>query len=168
MVQNKELEKEKVTENGVVDESLGSQKFTNGIHEDETFEESEEEDDYMQYLTIVPTLDKSVENRNMNLIAQSLMNFYTAIESRKEYQRIKQELMQDYVPNNSRKNDDIQEKVEVKLEVKEAINSKPEDCEPVNEVTKAECKSDEKGGKQLQLLIHKAPFGKIILNNVHF
>lgn len=34
----------------------------------------------------------------MNLIAESLLNFYSTIENKKEYEKIKQELMGDLVP----------------------------------------------------------------------
>jgi hypothetical protein len=159
MVQNKDLEKEKVVENGD-NCTLGSEAIINGIDEDETFEESEEEDDYLQYLTVVPTLDKSVENRNMSLIAQSLMNFYTAIESRKEYQKIKQALMKSYVPNVIQKQEETKEIVNIKLEVEETIVCEQQESEQIkiNEVTKVEREAET---RKLILQLHKAPFGKI-------
>lgn len=162
MVQNKQVEKEKIVENGEND-ALGSQeKLTNGLdEEDEMFEESEEEDDYLQYLTVVPTLDKSVENRNMSLIAESLMNFYTAIESRKEYPRIKQELMESYVPNDCKKEEEVHEIIETKLEIEEAIISECQELEQSNEVTsKVEYEAEAIGTKKLILQLHKAPFGE--------
>lgn len=164
-MQNKQLEKEKTTENdenGEDDATLGSEnnKITNGIHEeDETFEESEEEDDYLQYLTIVPSLDRNVENRNMSLIAESLMNFYTAIESKKEYPRMKQELMDSYVPNDCKKEVEIHETIEAKIEIEEAIISDHQEFEQNNEVTKVEYEAEAIQTKKLILQLHKAPFG---------
>lgn len=139
MVQNKDLQEGKV-KNGVKDEIDSSVVLTNGIH-DESGDVSEEEDDYLQYLTVVPSLDKSVEDRNMNLISQSLAHFYSAIESRKEYQKIKKELMGSYVPRESKKEETIQETIVNKLEGKDVIKSElevVEVSEQNNEVTNEE------------------------------
>lgn len=161
MVQNKELEKEKPIENGEND-ALGSpSKITNGIHEDESFEESEEEDDFLQYLTVVPTLDKSVEDRNMSLIAESLINFYTAIEKNRNYERIKQELMETYVPNDCKKVEQLEEIKVDKVEVEEAIICEHQELEQINEVTKTESEANAIGTRNLTLKLHKAPFGEI-------
>ncbi|KAG5684519.1 hypothetical protein PVAND_013748 [Polypedilum vanderplanki] len=94
MVQNKDnnkLNKGKITNGDLKEETLEIPKL-NGVHS-ETNDYSEDEDDYLEHLLIVPSLDKNVSNRNMTLISESLSNFYTTIENRKEYPRIKQELM---------------------------------------------------------------------------
>lgn len=159
MVQNKQLAKDTMENGDEIEEALGStSKLLNGTH-DEASEESEEEDDYLQYLTVVPQLDASVEGRNMSLISQSLLNFYTAIQSRKEYPRIKQELMESYVPNDCKDDGKLQETLEVKLEETEAINSDPPKIEQINEVTQ-EYEAEAIETKQCTLRIHKAPFGK--------
>lgn len=96
MVQNKDIKKEKheIMKNGDAHEET---LLLNGkMNEKE--DKSEDEDDYLNHLLVVPSLDRNVSSRNMNLISESLLGFYTAIESRKEYEKIKQELMGDLVP----------------------------------------------------------------------
>ncbi|CAG9802242.1 unnamed protein product [Chironomus riparius] len=129
MVQNKEIKKQtlKVVKNGDAHEET---LLLNGkLNENE--EHSESEDDYMEHLLVVPSLDKNVANRNMNLVSESLLGFYSAIENRKEYPKIKQELMGDLVSIKSEKvekrivedkiinNDDLQlniEEIDIKLD----------------------------------------------------
>jgi hypothetical protein len=88
MVQNKEINKDTLT-NGEATETLVPK--LNGVHTSSDY--SEDEDDYLNYLLVVPSLDKNVSSRNMNLITESLSNFYATIESKKEYPRIREELM---------------------------------------------------------------------------
>lgn len=161
MVQHKELKKETIENGEVKDEALGClNKSTNGINNESYEDSEEEEDDYLKYLTVLPSLDESIENRNMSLISQSLLNFYTAIESRKEYNRIKQELMESYVPNSSNKDQTLQETSDIKLEKAEAIKSDYQELAQ-NEVNNFECETEAKGSaKDCILQLHKAPFGK--------
>lgn len=157
MVQNKDIEEEKVT-NGVKDEEALGLKLTNGNHEPE--EESDEEDDYLKYLLVVPSLDHSVEDRNMSLISQSLMNFYTTIESRKEYYKIKQELMENHVPSERKEDKIIQEAIDDKLEVNGDIKSKQEELQQLNEVTNEQQHEEEHNIKNFTLQLWKARLGK--------
>ena len=155
MVQNKDLEEEKGV-NGIKDEIDLSVITTNGNNELE--EDSEEEDDYLKYLIVVPSLDKSVEGRNMSLISQSLSQFYAAIENRKEYHKIKKELMGSYVPRVTKKEEQIQETIVNKLEVTDEIKTEL-DVEQINEVTT----SNEEGTietKNFSLQLLKARLGK--------
>lgn len=163
MVQNKDLVEEKGL-NGIKDEVDLSVGITNGNHEPE--EESEEEDDYLKYLTVVPSLDKSVEGRNMSLISQSLSQFYAAIEGRKEYHKIKKELMGSYVPRETKKVEQIQETIVNKLELNDEIKTELDVVEQINEVTTTSIEEGAIGTKNFSLQLLKARLGKSILKNL--
>lgn len=97
MVQNKEIEEKKLT-NGVHEvkkEENGVEEKSNG---DVSDGEESEEDDYLDHLLMVPSLDRDAPFRNKDLVSKTLLDFCTAIESRKEYPKIKQELMMNCVP----------------------------------------------------------------------
>ncbi|XP_070506421.1 zinc finger protein draculin-like [Chironomus tepperi] len=135
MVQNKEIKKEtlKIVKNGDAHEEA---LILNGkLNESE--EHSESEDDFMEHLLVVPSLDKNVAIRNRNLVSESLLGFYSAIENRKEYAKIKQELMGDLVPiKNEKENVPI---VEEKL-----INNDKSQLETVELNGKLEVEKDQK------------------------
>lgn len=87
-------------------------KLTNGVHEvakdengveeklngDVSDGEESEEDDYLDHLLMVPPLDRDGVSRNKDLVSKTLLDFCTAIENRKEYAKIKQELLMNCVP----------------------------------------------------------------------
>jgi hypothetical protein len=162
MVQNKDIEA--TTSNGVCK--------TNGVHNDpeEGIEESEDEDDYLDYLLVVPSLDKSVKNRNMSLISESLMNFFTTIESRKGLsQKIKEEIIDNYaMPSVVKAEEKIQEtivedpKETIKNEfnesevVKNEVTTNDDHCEAEIPVIKSQC----------ILKMWKATFGEYSFINV--
>lgn len=98
MVQNTDIE-EKVITNGVVkteenEEATQSAK-TNGFASDS---DESDEDDYLDHLLMLPRLDVNTSDRNKHLVSKTLLDFCTAIENRKEYQKIKQELLMNVVP----------------------------------------------------------------------
>jgi hypothetical protein len=122
MVQNKEIDKEKLV-NGKNDEKVDAlctnTKKLNGasgvLNEMDEHSEEEDEDDYLQYLLVVPSLDRNVSNRNVSLISESLASICTAIENRKEYAKIKQELMADRlmsIVNKDEKNIELKPEIE--------------------------------------------------------
>lgn len=162
MVQNKDIEASSLT-NG----DIGECSKTNGVHD--PLEESEDEDDYLDYLLVVPSLDRSVENRNMSLISQSLMNFYAAIQSRKEYNKIKEELMENYVVQSVIKVDgeEIQETIVETL--KETIESELNESVLIkNEVTTNYDNGDHESKEEIpvmnrycELKMWKSTFGEL-------
>ena len=156
MVQNKEIKKEmhKVVKNGDAHEET---LLLNGkLNENE--ENSESEDDYLEHLLVVPSLDKNVANRNMNLVSESLLGFYSAIENRKEYPKIKQELMGDLVPIKCEKQEEpiVEEKLinndDIQLKIEEVNDEKDQKIE-VNE-------EDIYAVRKISITFHKARFGK--------
>lgn len=160
MVQNKEIKKEaqKIVKNGDAHEEtllLNGKLNENEVH-------SESEDDYMEHLLFVPSLNKNVANRNMNLVSESLLSFYSAIESRKEYAKIKQELMGDLVPIKNEK--EVEPVVEEKLINDDKSQLKAEEVE-----VKLDDEIDQKIGvsgvdmyavRKFSITFHKARFGK--------
>lgn len=160
MVQNKEIKKnaQKIVKNGDAHEEtllLNGKLNENEVH-------SESEDDYMEHLLIVPSLDKNVANRNMNLVSESLLSFYSAIESRKEYAKIKQELMGDLVSIKNEK--EVEPVVEEKLinidksQLKEEEVKIKLDDEIVPEIEVNGV--DMYAVRKFSITVHKARFGK--------
>lgn len=120
MVQNKEIDKQTLTNGGSSEEKtpiVVTPKINGTLNEEEEEEFSEDEDDYLQYLLTVPSLDKNVSCRNMNLITESLSNFYSAIEGRKEYQKIKEELMNELVVPRKTESEETEKIVDVHEEL---------------------------------------------------
>jgi hypothetical protein len=161
MVQNKEIQKEtrKIVKNGDAhDETL----LLNGkLNENE--ENSESEDDYMQHLLVVPSLHKNVANRNMNLVSESLLGFYAAIESRKEYPKIKQELMGDLVPIKTEKEDEpILEDKLIKNDETQPATAELVLKYEVEQDQKIEVNNDKFAVRKFTIIFPKARFGKSI------
>lgn len=90
MVQSKG-EEAKVLVNGDVKKEENGEIKTN---ENVSVDEDSDDDDYLDYLLMVPTTDDCSEDRNASLVSRTLMDLCTAIESRKEYPKIRQELLQ--------------------------------------------------------------------------
>lgn len=101
MVQNKEVEDKPLTNGEIVHEDCEKEKKetleTELNGHDSDCEESDD-DDYLDHLLMVPPLNRDTPERNKALISKSLLDFCTAIENRKEYQKIKQELLLSSVP----------------------------------------------------------------------
>lgn len=112
MVQHKEDE-EKVQVNGEVKNVENGETKTNENASDEADEDSDD-DDYLDYLLMVPTLDNYSNDRNKCLVSKTLLDLCSAIESRKEYPKIRQELMMlnNCVPKAEEKVDEIKEEKE--------------------------------------------------------
>lgn len=156
MVQNKDIDEETIV-NGEKKETLNATKLNGVSHE--MNEHSEDEDDYLQYLLVVPSLDRNVSNRNMSLISDSLSSFYTAIESRKEYPKIKQELMGNYVPDECMEVDSpeikLEEPIVNEIKVEVDIKIEVEQQENQNEVNDEETIET----KNFSLQLYKARLG---------
>jgi hypothetical protein len=160
MVQNKEIEEKKLT-NGVhevVKEENGVEEKSNG---DVSDGEESEEDDYLDHLLVVPPLDRDAPFRNKDLVSKTLLDFCTAIESRKEYPKIKQELMLNCVPIETQQEEEekIEEDNEPILNGKE--DSPPLQMSPIKvkdtiEVTDAEVPEI----RRQSIRLKKAQFGK--------
>lgn len=93
MVQNKETDGKvltngeiKLEENGTTPQS----EKTNGFASDS---EESDDDDYLDHLLMLPRLDVYSSDRNRHLVSKTLLDFCTAIENHKGYQKIKQELL---------------------------------------------------------------------------
>lgn len=137
MVQHKEIKKETPDhlKNG---ESHQETLLLNGkLNESE--ELTSDEDDYLRHLLVVPSLDRNVSSRNTSLITESLLSFYTAIESKKEYSKIKQELMGDLLVPVKEENQDTVAVIEKPPPVIEIPpKAKTEDNEKLYEPHEAE------------------------------
>lgn len=159
MVQNKEIEEKKLT-NGVHE----VKKEENGVEEkmngDASDGEESEEDDYLDYLLMVPPLDRHAPFRNKDLVSKSLLDFCTAIESRKEYPKIKQELLMNCVPTVDKQEDEkIVEENEPILSTKE--DSPPLLPSPIKKIDTIEVNEEEVPEYRRQSIrLKKAQFGK--------
>lgn len=84
-------------EKPIANGEIKTEELTNGENVELNGHESEceesDDDDYLDHLLMLPLLDGDFSNRNKNLVSRSLLDLCTAIESRKEYQKIKQELL---------------------------------------------------------------------------
>lgn len=90
MVQNKEEEVKMLVNGEIRKEENGETKTNENASVDE---DSEDEDDYLDYLLMVPPLDNYSNDRNKGLVSKTLLDLCSAIESRKEYPKIRQELL---------------------------------------------------------------------------
>lgn len=161
MVQNKEIE-EKVLTNGEIkgESSEKEEAYQNGkLNGHESDYEDSDDDDYLDHLLMVPPLDADVTDRNKNLVLSSLLDFCSAIEGRKEYQKIKQELLANCEPSESE-----QEEKQLPVEENTNLNGKeespiPEAEPPVNEVIEEEVKRVPELRRQ-SIRLNKAKFGK--------
>lgn len=96
MVQNKEVEDKPLTNGEIAEEDcekVRKENLESELNGHESDCEESDDDDYLDHLLMLPPLDKNTSERNNALISKSLLDFCTAIESRKEYQKIKQELL---------------------------------------------------------------------------
>jgi hypothetical protein len=107
MVQNKDIE-EKPLVNGEIkkeENGISENGKTNGNGDLSDYEESDD-DDYLDHLLMLPPLDNDPSNRNRSLVSKTLLDFCSAIESRKEYAKIKQELLMNCVPMECKQEDE--------------------------------------------------------------
>lgn len=95
MVQNREIEAKPLTNGDVKDEDGEKEKELNGdenVNGNVSDYEESDDDDYLDHLLMLPPLDRDSCDRNKNLVSKTLLDFCAAIEGKKEYQKIKQEL----------------------------------------------------------------------------
>lgn len=158
MVQNKEVEEKTPITNGEVKQENceESEPKINGHHSED---EDSDEDDWLDHLLMVPRLDVSEPDRNKHLVTKTLLDFCSAIENRKEYQKIKQELLLNSVPTEP-KQDESPPPVEE--EVKE--NGVEEPPPTTVDVTLIEVKLEEvepvPETRRQSIRLNKAKFGK--------
>lgn len=164
MVQNKEIE-DKLLTNGEI-KVENSEKEENGdlelklnghISEDE----ESDEDDYLDHLLMLPPLDRDPTNRNKALISKTLLDFCAAIENRKEYQKIKQELLQNCVPIEC-KQEEKTTQVEPLVVEELILNGKAESPPPAVETEPIEVNEEEVAEIRRQSIrLKKATFGEL-------
>lgn len=157
MVQNKEVEEKTPTTNGDAkqEDCVEAKPKINGHHSE--YEDSEE-DDWLDHLLMLPRLDVNTSDRNKSLVSKTLLDFCSAIENRKEYQKIKQELMLNSVPIETKQEEIIPPDVE-EVEVKEKEESPP----PTAEIVPIEVKIEEEAAPETRrqsIRLNKAKFGK--------
>lgn len=171
MVQNKEVE-EQVLTNGEIKTEANIEQCENGkLYESETNghiseEEDSDDDDYLDHLLMLPQLDANSCDRNKSFfVRQCLLDFCTAIESRKEYQKIKQELLDNSAPPEIKQEAAEQEAVAPVLETN--LNGNEESPQPETEpkaieVT-IEVNLDEEviETRRQSIRLNKAKFGKL-------
>jgi hypothetical protein len=161
MVQNKEGEEKTPITNGEdkKEDCEESKPKINGHHSD--YEDSDE-DDWLDHLLMVPRLDVSEPDRNKHLVSKTLLDFCSAIENRKEYQKIKQELLQNSVPIEPEKDESPpSEKEEPKENGIEAPSL------PILEILPIEVKIEVEAvpeTRRQSIRLNKAKFGKFKLN----
>jgi hypothetical protein len=167
MVQNKDIDTEtSLNGNEEVKEEHTKIK-TNGNLSEEDISDAEDEEDYTKHLLILPTLEKAVAERNTSLISQQLFNFYTAIENRKEYQKIKQGLLESYLQVSAIKQ-------EVVLDIIDNVDNKSK-CNGRNSITienvieleqhheeKNEVEHEMEKTKKFKIFCQKAKIGLLI------
>lgn len=90
MVQSKGDETKAMVNGDVTKEENGEIKTNENASVDD---DESDDDDYLDYLLMVPPTDECSEDRNKSLVSRTLMDLCTAIESRKEYPKIRQELL---------------------------------------------------------------------------
>lgn len=129
MVQGKEGEGEKVLVNGDVKKEENGEIKTN---ENASVNEESDDDDYLDYLLMVPPLDNYSDDRNKCLVSRTLLDFCSALESRKEYPKIRQELLMqsNTVPKQENKEPIVEEQKDVKEEIVEDNLVKIEELPP--------------------------------------
>lgn len=162
MVQNKDTE-EKVLTNGEIEgESVEKEEaYQNGkLNGHESDYEESDDDDYLDHLLMVPRLDTDLTDRNKNLVLSSLLDFCSAIEGRKEYQKIKQELLANCEPLEFKQEEE-------QLPIVETPNLIVDEEPPVheaelieNEVTTEEVKRVVPELRRQSIRLNKAKFGK--------
>lgn len=171
MVQNKELE-EKVLTNGEnkteANEQCENVKAdeieTNGHVSDE---EESDDDDYLDHLLMLPQLDTNTSDRNKSFVSQCLLDFCTAIESRKEYQKIKQELLDSCLPIEIKQEEE--ELLAVDDQVLETnLNGKDEspEVETESEAIEVKIEAEVVEIRRQSIRLNKAKFGKLYSSKI--
>lgn len=161
MVQNKEDEDKPLTNGEILEEDCEKVKKENleielNGHESEC--EESDDDDYLDHLLMLPPLDKDTADRNRALISKSLLDFCTAIESKKEYQKIKLELLLNSEPIETK-----QKEITPHIEQKPTSVTKEESPQPIvfkrpNEVNKEAVAEL----RRQSIRLKKAQFGKLL------
>lgn len=152
MVQNKEIDEKKLT-NGVHEVKKVENGETEKINGDASGEESEE-DDYLDHLLMVSPPDRDNPHRNKDLVTKTLFDFCFAIESRKEYPKIKQELLMNCVPI------EVKQEVEVKEEVLEVVEPPQPQLSPIKVVDVIEVNEEVPEIRRQSIRLKKAQFGE--------
>lgn len=156
MVQNKETE-EKVLTNGDIKKETTPEPM-NGDASD--YEESDD-DDYLDHLLMLPPLNTDPTTRNKDLVSKTLFDFITAIENRKEYQKIRQELLLDCAPTEEK--DEKEDAVKVEEIVEVMVNGKesPEPEVETNELIEVNVEEVPELGRRQSIRLKKAQFGEL-------
>jgi hypothetical protein len=159
MVQNKEIQ-EKALTNGVHEIKKEENGDVENMNGDVSDGDESEEDDYLDHLLMVPPIDRDAPCRNKDLVSRTLLEFCTAIESRKEYPKIKQELLRNCVPTECK-----QEEAKVEEENEPIVNGKedspPLQMSPIKVVDTIEVNEEEVPDIRRQSIrLKKAQFGE--------
>lgn len=115
MVQNKEIDEKQLT-NGVHEVKKVENGETEKMNGDASEGEESEDDDWLDHLLMLPPPERHDPLRNKDLVSKTLLDLCSAIESRKEYPKIKQELLMNCVPIECKQEEEVKEEV---VEVKE-------------------------------------------------
>ena len=156
MVQNKEIDEKKLT-NGVHEVKKVENGETEKMNGDDLSDgEESEEDDYLDHLLMVPPLDRDAPLRNKDLVSKTLLDFCLAIESRKEYPKIKQELLSSCVSS------ECKEELEVEQEENEVLEEPPPlQMSPIKIVDTIEVNEEVPEIRRQSIRLKKAQFGEL-------
>jgi hypothetical protein len=116
--------------------------------------EESEEDDYLDHLLMLPPPERDDPLRNKDLVSKTLLDFCFAIESRKEYPKIKQELLMNCVPSECKQEE------EVKEEVSEVEEPPPLQASPIKIVDVIEVNEEVPEIRRQSIRLKKAQFGE--------
>jgi hypothetical protein len=153
MVQNKEIDEKKLT-NGVHEVKKVENGEAEKMNGDASDGEESEEDDYLDHLLMLPPPERDDPLRNKDLVSKTLLDFCFAIESRKEYPKIKQELLMNCVPS------ECKQEVEVKEEVSEVEEPPPLQPSPIKIVDVIEVNEEVPEIRRQSIRLKKAQFGE--------
>ena len=162
MVQNKEVEDKPLTNGEIKTEDCEKEKKENlqsELNGHESDCEESDDDDYLDHLLMLPSLDNNTYDRNKALISKSLLDFCTAIESRKEYQKIKQELLLNSTNEYKQEEKTLEDKEELNLEIKEESPPPEITIEP-NEVNQEQIIETKVEIRRQSIRLKKAQFGE--------
>jgi hypothetical protein len=153
----------------VMVKEIDEKKLTNGVHEVKKVENGEaekmngdasegeesEEDDYLDHLLLVTPPDRDNPQLNKDLVTKTLFDFCFAIESRKEYPKIKQELLMNCVPN------EVEQEKEVEQEVVKVDPPPQPQASPIKAVDAIEVNEEVPEIRRQSIRLKKAQFGEL-------
>lgn len=158
MVQNKEIDAKPLTNGEIKKEENGTSE-TEKLNGDASDYDESDDDDYLDHLLMLPPLDANTNDRNKHLVTKTLLDFCSAIENRKEYHKIKQELLSNSVPSECKQ----EEEPLVVVEEIPMVQDEPEP--PLAEPDKAiEVNGDDVPEIRRQSIrLKKAQFGELVV-----